>query len=130
MRNTRYPEGSIAEQYLVHESVTYCKSYLRRMDNEDIDTSISGWNVSCVSLLVRPDIIETRRQFRLTESETAEAHWQVLVETDEVKPYLEEHLRRFEAKNGEDFDELRRRRSFLRWFLTWVHMPINSCKVL
>ena len=68
MRNTRYLEGSIAEQYLVHESVTYCKSYLRRMDNEDIDTSIAEWNISCVSLLVRPDIIETRRQFRLTEA--------------------------------------------------------------
>ncbi|CAM8901675.1 unnamed protein product [Rhodiola kirilowii] len=37
LRNSRYPEGCIAEQYVTQECVTYCKLYLNetKMNSSD-----------------------------------------------------------------------------------------------
>ncbi|CAM8940484.1 unnamed protein product [Rhodiola kirilowii] len=37
VRNTRYPEGCIAEQYITHECVLYCKLYMN--DSTEMDSS-------------------------------------------------------------------------------------------
>ncbi|CAM8960320.1 unnamed protein product [Rhodiola kirilowii] len=37
IRNARYPEGCIAEQYITHECVTYYKLYMN--DTTDVDSS-------------------------------------------------------------------------------------------
>ncbi|CAM8929745.1 unnamed protein product [Rhodiola kirilowii] len=36
VRNTRYPEGCIAKQYITHECVTYCKLYMN--DSVEMDS--------------------------------------------------------------------------------------------
>ena len=118
MSNPRYLEGSIAERYISWESVTYCKSYLQLEEHEESNPPI--WNISSVSQLVQPCIMDTTGNIRLTEEQTAEAHWQILTDTEEAQDYVDTHLQMYIAKHGDDYDERRLRRSFHRWFLRYV----------
>lgn len=118
MSNNRYPEGSIVERYISWESVTYCKSYLLPEEHEEPNLPI--WNISCVSELVQPCISDTKGKIWLTEEQKCEAHWQILTDTEEVQYYMNTHLQLYRNKHGDDFDEQQRRRSFNKWFYTYV----------
>ena len=122
MSNTRYPEGSIAERYIASESVTYCRSYLQLEQHGEADPPL--WNISCVSPKVKPDIMDNSGDIRLTDEQLADAHWQILIDTEEVNDYFEEHKIKYTERYGEEVDYRHRRRSFLRWFLKYVRTSV------
>lgn len=108
MRNKSSPEGSIAEGYLADECLTFCSRYLgsgvetrfnrpgRNDDDDDGDVS-SGGRFSVFAGNGRPlgrkttlDSKKTNENTRqLTDEEWEQARLYVLVNCDEVTPFIE-----------------------------------------
>ncbi|CAM8928857.1 unnamed protein product [Rhodiola kirilowii] len=65
-RNTRYPEGCIAEQYVAQECVMYCKLYMEEIgdtspNHEEVEEDY--WDISVVSNVIKPMGYLRRMQF-------------------------------------------------------------------
>ena len=84
---------------------------------EATNTNASQFDISVVSKLVRPDQCLSRA--RLADPEILDAHWQVLLECNEVTYYLVEHENLY-MQHHHDFDEKSRRINFHPYFLDWV----------
>ncbi|CAM8908187.1 unnamed protein product [Rhodiola kirilowii] len=76
VRNTRYPEGCIAEQYIAQEYVMYCMLYMgeiedtsQNLDNEEEEY----WDTSVVSNLIKP--MGYGRRQRLNNDDIDVIHW-------------------------------------------------------
>ncbi|KAL9689576.1 hypothetical protein QQ045_009963 [Rhodiola kirilowii] len=55
VRNTRYPEGCIAEQYVAHECVMYCKLYMGEIEDGTSDQEEEEpWDISVTSHVIKP----------------------------------------------------------------------------
>lgn len=121
MASSRYPEGSITERYICQEAVTYCNLYLE--DGEGLDSTPTLpptiYDISVVSELVRPQSYIPRA--RLSHTEIAEAHWQVLLECNEVSHYLDEHEKLW-REHFPNSNEDARKINFHPYFLDWVSM--------
>ncbi|CAM8947725.1 unnamed protein product [Rhodiola kirilowii] len=70
VRNTRYLEGCIAEQYVAQECVMYCKLYMREI--EDQDEEECHWDLSVVSHVIKP--VWYLRRMQLQNNEIHVAH--------------------------------------------------------
>ncbi|XP_022154246.1 uncharacterized protein LOC111021544 [Momordica charantia] len=96
VRNKARPKGSIAEAYIINESLTFCSMYLhgietrfnrieRNYDNvEDVENNNE---LSVFSGRVR--LLGGSQFKRLTSDGLKKAHWYILNNCDEVAPYLE-----------------------------------------
>ena len=84
---------------------------------ETTNNNAPRYAISVVSELVRP--IHPNTRARLTEHEMSEAHWQVLLECEEVKHYLDEHQKLYEEVHPNS-SENSRRINFHPYFLDWV----------
>lgn len=93
VRNKARPEGSIAEAYIVNESLTFCSMYLRGMEtrfnrperNDELDSHLdkklnifaTGW---------RP--LGKARIIHLDDKTLKQAHWYLLNNCPEVQPFI------------------------------------------
>ncbi|XP_020271854.1 uncharacterized protein LOC109847022 [Asparagus officinalis] len=92
--NKARPEGSIAEAYIVNEAVTFCSMYFREIEtrinraerNVDVEDDQVVDGLSIFSQKVRPFC--GKKYILLDRKEVNKAHWYVLYNCDEVKPYL------------------------------------------
>ena len=97
VRNKARPEGSIAEAYVINESLNFCSMYLRGIatrfnrgdrNNDDInDEEINNCGLSIFSQHIRWLGGVGFRQ--LTPDELEKSHWYILNNCDEVEPYLQ-----------------------------------------
>ncbi|XP_026384463.1 uncharacterized protein LOC113280039 [Papaver somniferum] len=98
VKNKARPECSIAEGYIVKESLTYFSMYLRGIgtkfnrEERNNDTSCDGHGKKGTSLPVfsqtaRPISGTTYKQ--LSKKEIEMAHWYLLNNCDELRPYLD-----------------------------------------
>ncbi|CAM8926237.1 unnamed protein product [Rhodiola kirilowii] len=53
VRNSRYPEGCIAERYVTHECITYCKLYMNESSKVDSSSEATLYNLNVYSPLVK-----------------------------------------------------------------------------
>ncbi|XP_059630504.1 uncharacterized protein LOC132273557 [Cornus florida] len=128
VRNRARPEGCMAECYLVDECVEFCSEQMkkvseigfRRSRNEDIECESTerGRPISKgISKPIPPDML-------------AIAHRYVLFNSDEVKPYIEEHreeLRRSDSRlaRNEHLLEKRHMETFSSWIKTTISVSTN-----
>lgn len=90
--NKAQPEGSIAEGYLLWETVAFCSRYLEGVEtffnrpkrNED---GISNMDTFLFNLGCR--VVGMRKNVRLDYKSLRQAHRYVLLHLDEMKPILE-----------------------------------------
>ena len=95
VRNPRYPEGCIAQQYLMHESVTFTQMYLNRATSasETVIIAALGFNLSVVSPHV--EVKGVMRGEKLSASEMFWANWTVIENCSEADAFVESHLAGF-----------------------------------
>ncbi|CAM8999713.1 unnamed protein product [Rhodiola kirilowii] len=103
VRNTRYPEGCIAEQYIAQECVTFVKLYLE--GNTLDEPTIIESAISVVAPHIRPfgDIPKKK----LNKKELQVAHWCVLENCEQAKYFIAEHKEQFEMKYPNHGDKAR-----------------------
>lgn len=121
VRNPRYPEGCIAEQYVTQECVTYCNLYMEKV-NSFLETDVEKrFDISVYSELVKP--LGLIRRKRLGQKALNFAHWAVLENCHEAKHYLASHEQLFYAQYPHSTHE-ERVNDFRPYFLTWVRVSI------
>ncbi|KAL9691320.1 hypothetical protein QQ045_011741 [Rhodiola kirilowii] len=85
VRNTRFPEGCIAEQYVAQECVMYCKLYMGEIgvksDHEEVEEDY--WNISVVSHVIKPMGYLRRMQF--DNNAINVMHWSVMENCEEAR---------------------------------------------
>nr|XP_011468488.1 PREDICTED: uncharacterized protein LOC105352639 [Fragaria vesca subsp. vesca] len=120
VKNRAKSEGSIANAYIAHECVTYCKSYLHNTDGtKGLDPARTPtFNLSIVSEDIRMFGNLPNSEI-LREDELCEAHWWVLQHCDKVKEYIDAHLGLIQLKYQNRHEE-RHKKTFPVYFLKWV----------
>ncbi|XP_060202854.1 uncharacterized protein LOC132631278 [Lycium barbarum] len=120
VRNKSRPEGSIAEGYLVEECMTFCSKYLtdietkenrpdRNFNSSNIDPNgLSIFNCPCKPL--PGDSWE-----ELSALEIKQAHFYILQNCEEVRPWTEEHLEILTKENNRNVSK-RHKEEFPLWF--------------
>lgn len=83
VRNKCYPEGSIAEPYLVKESVTFCSRYL----SSGVDTGMNRLTRNSDEVPYIGHHIGDRKLFSLDQKSYNQAHGCILFNFDEVQEY-------------------------------------------
>lgn len=93
MKNRAHPEGSIAEAYIVNESLTFCSLYL-----QDVETKFNRRDRYCEGEnVVRTTLDIFKAKIRpygaadfgmLTEHERDILHWYVLSNCDDLRPFF------------------------------------------
>ncbi|CAM8978174.1 unnamed protein product [Rhodiola kirilowii] len=100
VRNARYPEGCITEQYVVTKCATYCKLYIDGSSNtSSANKGISyrsKFKCSVVSDLVKPNAY--LHNFKLDKQQLEIAHWCVMEHCKEAKYYIDKHPEKFILK--------------------------------
>ncbi|KAA0032050.1 uncharacterized protein E6C27_scaffold223G00070 [Cucumis melo var. makuwa] len=124
VRNKARPEGSIAEAYVINESLNFCSMYLHGIEtmcnrgdqnNDNIDDEeINNCGLSIFSQHIRWLGGAVFRQ--LTPDELEKSHWYILNNCDEVEPYLQEHMRILESSNGNGDMYKKQHLEFPTWF--------------
>ncbi|KAL9687627.1 hypothetical protein QQ045_032032 [Rhodiola kirilowii] len=75
VRNTRYPEGCIVEQYVAHECVMYYKLYMGEIEDGTTDQEEKEhWDISVTSHVIKP--MGYIRRMQLQKDEINVAHGQ------------------------------------------------------
>lgn len=94
VRNKARPEGSIAEAYIVEESLTFCSMYLSgfetRFNRHERNDDRQNEEISSLSVFnqrARP--FGKREEIQLPRKLIQKAHWYVLNNCEELQPYLE-----------------------------------------
>nr|XP_009623896.1 uncharacterized protein LOC104115034 isoform X1 [Nicotiana tomentosiformis]XP_018632796.1 uncharacterized protein LOC104115034 isoform X1 [Nicotiana tomentosiformis]XP_018632797.1 uncharacterized protein LOC104115034 isoform X1 [Nicotiana tomentosiformis] len=109
VRNRSRPEGSIAEGYIVEESLIFCSRYLHgsekwynRVEKNDEDNHVeSYYGLSIFEQKGGPLLRDTSRN--LEELERKQAHLYVLRNCDEVQPFLKEYEQSNSDMNFDDW---------------------------
>ncbi|XP_052294335.1 uncharacterized protein LOC107178912 isoform X1 [Citrus sinensis] len=117
VKNKARPEGSIAEAYIINESLSFCSLYLDSIEtkfnrverNDDGGQRVGG--LSVFSQNVRPF---GKAQIELSQQEIDIAHWYVLNNCDEVQEYLDEHKRLLQRECGANLNK-RQQLLFPKW---------------
>lgn len=108
VRNTRFPEGCIAEQYIVQECVTYVNLYMynnapEESITEEIFVNVSGY----------------LSNMRLNDQQLRLAHWCVIENCEKAKYFIEHHKEKFEEEYP-NHDDKARIKHFIPYFHHWV----------
>ncbi|CAM8965672.1 unnamed protein product [Rhodiola kirilowii] len=100
VRNTRYPEGCIAKEYIAQESVMYCKLYMGEIEGKshiDDEVEEDNFDISVVSNVIKP--MGYNRRFRLNNNDIDLIHWCVMENCEEAREYIKEHAENFYNEN-------------------------------
>ncbi len=127
VRNTRYPEGCIAEQYIAHECVTYCSFYMGDDTGDENVSNVPKFDISVVSELVIPKSFMRRAQLTIPEIMTA--HWCVMQHCTEAARFIENHQQEL-LKVAPDITDEQRIEHFHPYFKSWVRIASLSCGCL
>ncbi|XP_074294088.1 uncharacterized protein LOC141621619 [Silene latifolia] len=95
VRNKSQPEGSIAEGYILEETITFCSRYLEGVEtiynrskrNDDVIQ-----DMDCYLYQSGGKVIGVIEKVRLDDKSLKQAHRYVLVHSDEMKVVLDEFL--------------------------------------
>ena len=93
VKNKAHPKGSIAEAYIINESLTFCSLYLNgvetkfnRRDGHHDDKNSESISFAIFSNKIQP--IGVANFCMLSVSQRNHLHWCVLSNCDELHPYL------------------------------------------
>ncbi|CAM8940949.1 unnamed protein product [Rhodiola kirilowii] len=101
VRNTRYPEGCVAEDYTAQECVMYCKLYMGEIEGKshiDDKDEEDHFDISVVSNVIKPTGCYDRR-FRLNNNDIDVIHWCVMENFEEAREYIQQHAENFYSEN-------------------------------
>eukprot|EP00268_Persea_americana_P058965 TRINITY_DN7181_c0_g1_i3.p1 TRINITY_DN7181_c0_g1~~TRINITY_DN7181_c0_g1_i3.p1 ORF type:complete len:157 (+),score=12.44 TRINITY_DN7181_c0_g1_i3:237-707(+) len=114
--NQARPEGSITEAYIVKECLTFCSMYLEGTDQDERndDGGVRGLGMGIFTQNVRLFALITRAPDP-SQNERNMAHWFVLHNSPELKPYLEKHRNTIQNPEGHDLSQIQRD-EFSKWF--------------
>ncbi|XP_058776589.1 uncharacterized protein LOC131650901 [Vicia villosa] len=120
VRNKARPEGSIAEGYLAEECMIFCARYLVDMDSRlnQPDRYMDCVSENCTSLSVfkkngRPIGGDSWENMSL--SEILQAHFYILQNCEEVRPWIEEHMTKIRNESNINVEK-RHMNQFHKWF--------------
>ena len=95
MKNKARPEGSIAEAYIVNESMTFCSMYLRNIEtkfNRDRHFEVEfedEQNVDKLSIFSQKACpFGGKSLIEIHGHDLEVAHWYILNNCEELQPYL------------------------------------------
>ncbi|BBN70560.1 hypothetical protein Prudu_1502S000100 [Prunus dulcis] len=117
VQNYTRPEGCIAEQYTAKEAVQFCTEHLSNVSTVGVPSSqkmgVSKPLSSCTVSLVDQDLLN-------------QAHLYVLENTEEVLPYIKEHMIHIKTT----YPKFRKRTKWLQdkhnsTFIQWLHFKFQ-----
>ena len=93
VKNKAHPEGSIAEAYIINESLTFCSLYLNSVEtkfNRSESHPEEDYSESCMFAIFSNKIqpFGAADFGMLSVAERDILHWYVLSNCDELRPYL------------------------------------------
>lgn len=121
VRNTRYPEGCIAEQYIAYECVTYCSFYMGDDTPAANVPNVPRFDISVVSEHVIPRSFV--RNAYLSQEEVMTAHWCVMEHCTEATKFIEKHHRDI-LNMAPDISDAQRIEHFYPYFREWVRISL------
>ncbi|KAL2492096.1 Uncharacterized protein Adt_27724 [Abeliophyllum distichum] len=129
VKNKARPEGSIAEAYIVNESLNFCSMYLYDIEtrfNRPDRNDNGGTPTACLSIFSQ----NTRQLGRaepklLSKQEIDRVHWYILNNCDEVRQYLDEHMELLQRQNHNDL-ERKQEELFPQWFASHIKRLYNQ----
>ncbi|CAM8954049.1 unnamed protein product [Rhodiola kirilowii] len=86
VRNNRYPEGCIAEQYITHECVTYCKLYMNDLVEMDSTNEARLYGLNIYSPLTK--ISGHLPRVKLSKIQLDMVHWCVVEHCIQAADYI------------------------------------------
>ncbi|TYK02851.1 hypothetical protein E5676_scaffold218G00510 [Cucumis melo var. makuwa] len=129
VRNRNNPEGCIAEAQVCEEAVQLCSNFLSGLDPIGLGSLNSRKDKQTDRLLsaetyVRPDMQQLKQ-----------AHLHILQNTEEVHPYIEEHMNHLKIENprrakNEQWLQVEHNRSFGAWIRDKVMCELHEGKVV
>ncbi|CAM8921952.1 unnamed protein product [Rhodiola kirilowii] len=122
VRNSRYPEGCIAEQYVMQECVTYCKLYLNETAM-DSSAEVPLYSLSVYSHLIK--VCGHSPRIKLSKAQVDMAHWCVLEHCEQVGNFLEKYDEKWHRENP-NRTKIERVTYFLKYFCDWVRESYDS----
>ncbi|CAM8999586.1 unnamed protein product [Rhodiola kirilowii] len=117
VRNTRYPEGCIAEQYITHECVLYCKLYMNDATEMDSSNEARLYVLNVYSPLIT--VSGHRPRIKLSKKQLDMMHWCVVEHCVQAKRYIERHAEKFEFECP-NISKKERVKHFLTYFRGWM----------
>ena len=110
VRNRACPEGSIIEGYVTEEVVEFCIDYMARLDPIGVPRSVHEGKLSGFGTAGKIKIIPTATEY-------CQAHFTVLKHTNDVTPYMKEHIQTLQEThpNRRSVDKLQSLQ-FNNWF--------------
>ncbi|KAI5328596.1 hypothetical protein L3X38_027993 [Prunus dulcis] len=118
VQNRTRPEGCIAERYIAEEAIEFCTEHLSDVSTIGVPSSqkmgVSKTLSGCTVSLFDRDLLN-------------QAHLYVLENTEEVLPYIEEHMMFIKTT----YPKFRRRIKWLQdkhnsTFIQWLHFQVQS----
>ena len=122
--NRQYPEGCIVERYIVEEAVEFCASYLSNVETvglprvQNLDGDLHGRGT------LGYEVVTIQRERHWNPS-----HLYVLHNTEEVQPYVVEHMayvRTTNPRKSEYWIAKEHNKTFIEWFKSRVAQQLNS----
>ncbi|CAM8925831.1 unnamed protein product [Rhodiola kirilowii] len=118
VRNSRYLEGCIAERYVTHDCITYCKLYM----NDESSTVDSSSEAALYTLNVYSPLVKgsgNSPRTRLSKIQLDMAHWCVVEHYERAHEYLLKHANKFE-RECPNRTKKERVKHFLKYFRDWM----------
>ncbi|XP_057443879.1 uncharacterized protein LOC130736038 [Lotus japonicus] len=120
VRNKARPEGSIAEGYVAEECMTFCARYLTDMDSRlnRPDRYMDYASDEFVGLSVFKNngrSIGGGSWESMSSSDIQQAHFYILQNCEEVRPWIEEHMTKIRNESERNVAK-RHREQFHKWF--------------
>ncbi|KAI5314965.1 hypothetical protein L3X38_044141 [Prunus dulcis] len=118
VQNRTSPEGCIAERYITEEAVEFCTQHLSDVSTVGVPSSqkmgVSKPLSGCTMSVVDPDLLN-------------QAHLYVLENTEEVLPYIEQHMIHIKTA----YPKFRKRTKWLQdkhnsTFIQWLRFKVQS----
>ncbi|CAM8932792.1 unnamed protein product [Rhodiola kirilowii] len=119
VRNTRYPEGCIAEQYITHECVTYCKLYMNDSVEMDSTSEAHLYGLNIYSPLTK--VSGHLPRVKLSKIQLDMAHWCVVEHCIQAAEYIRRHLQKFE-RECPNRTKKERVKHFVKYFRDWMEI--------
>ncbi|KAL3834609.1 hypothetical protein ACJIZ3_009345 [Penstemon smallii] len=120
VRNKARPEGSIAEAYIVKESLNFCSMYLHGTETifNRVERNPDGEEHPNATLSVFKSKIRVFGETKYTQlkrEDRSALHWFVLNNCPEIEIYLREHEEELKLENSIGW-ETRQKKEFALWF--------------
>ncbi|CAM8975640.1 unnamed protein product [Rhodiola kirilowii] len=117
VRNTRYPEGCIAEQYITHECVLYCKLYMTDATEMDSSNEVRLYVLNVYSPLIT--VSGHCPRIKLSKKQIDMMHWCVVEHCVQAKPFIKRHGKKFDIECP-NRSKKERVKHFITYFRGWM----------